>query len=725
MRPSTTAKRVPDVTDRQRAGDISLNGLRGTSVDSAQELALLNELRQAWGIAPGAPIVVVGQLRSIQTADDRTLFFLEGLENPETGVGLLYPGQGPIAASAFVPPPEVGRLDTSGMSWAVAELQLSPAEHREKHKNPYGCTVRRGSLRPLHDIPDGWTVTVSGRDSVRRISEAAFMAIQARAKADFGEQERRLSAELSRLTDELSQLENSRNAHHQAIAEMRDQMHIEGVQAAERKERFTNEINAMTDRLNRLSDLLAERGRRLVALGLLDEDDLTAFLPTGTAKDDQPRHDFHELLGGDFARLAPFVQARLWQAGMLFSQAQLRDFLALVRTHDVVVLAGDSGSGKTSLVRTVAESISGRCTVVPVKPNWTGPEDLLGYYNPIERNYQATPFLLALQAAQAEPQVPHFICLDEMNLARVEHYFADFLSLLETRKGNPQIPLYTSDEERHAVVDVGVFLSIEAEVRSRVGLSDAATLEDMLKHEEANALLHRLGGFKDAESILLHHARLRRSLAAVARTPTALHLPANVRIIGTVNVDETTHYLSPKVLDRVHVLRFRNPVLTDWGAVEAELQEFDADLRLPVRLSAEELGAREDYPPFDRNDPDVVLLASLARRHLDPLGVEFGLRAIRQSLHYLQQAYAAGIERTAALNNVVLHKVLPKLMIDLGRTARDGKSRRDVLLELRAEVAEFLDGLDAQTVSESSVDALDQLIAAADGNNGIANYWLR
>ena len=64
-------------------------------------------------------------------------------------------------------------------------------------------------------------------------------------------------------------------------------------------------------------------------------------------------------------------------------------------------------------------------------------------------------------------------------------------------------------------------------------------------------------------------------------------------------------------------------------------------------------------------------------------------------------------------------------MLDLGRTAGDGKSRRDILLELRAEVAESLEGLDHRTVSESSVDALDQLIAAADGNNGIANYWLR
>lgn len=718
--------------DPKRVGEAAAIGWRDAEFESiAQKRVLLDELRESWGIALGAPLVVVGQLRSKQLADERTLYFLDGLENPETGVGLLYPG-GAIAASAFVPASEVGRLDATRMSWAVAELQLSPAEHREKHKNPYGCTVRRGSLRLLRDIPDGWSVMVSGRETVRRISEAAFTAIQiqrqeqiARCENEFAELSERRSKELTQIAEELSQLESLKNSHHKAIEDLRSLAHAEGLLAAERKESFANEMHAMTDRLNRLSDLVAEKGRRLIALGLVDDVDLQALLPPSPANDEQPRHSFQKLLGADFARLAPFVQARLWQAGMLFTQAQLRDFLALLRTHDVIVLAGDSGAGKTSLVRTVAESISGRCTVIPVKPNWTGPEDLLGYYNPIERSYQPTPFLLALQAAQAEPDVLHFICLDEMNLARVEHYFADFLSLLETRKGSPQIPLYTSDEERHVVMENRLFLSIEAEVRSRLGLADVVTLEDMLKNEEVNALLHRLGGFKDVESVLLHHTRLRRSLAAVTRTPTALHLPPNVRIIGTVNIDETTHYLSPKVLDRVHVLRFRNPVLIDWDAVEAEIQTFDVDLSLPMRLDVAELGTREDYPPFDRKDPDAALLAGLARHHLDPLGVEFGLRAIRQSLHYLRQAKAAGIKRKAALNNILLHKVLPKLMLDLGRTAANGKSRRDILLEMRAEMAETLEGMDLQAVSESSVDALDQLIGAADSNNGIANYWSR
>ncbi len=124
----------------------------------------------------------------------------------------------------------------------------------------------------------------------------------------------------------------------------------------------------------------------------------------------------------------------------------------------------------------------------------------------------------------------------------------------------------------------------------------------------------------------------------------------------------------------------------------------------------------------EKHQPCSTCAAELFRTSL---GVEFGMRAIRQSVYYSRQAQIAGIGRQAALNNIVLHKVLPKLMLDLGRTSGEGKLRRDILLDLRETIVESLDGIDRQAVHESSVDALDQIIAAADRNNGIANYWLR
>lgn len=695
---------------------------------------LLDQLRQAWHMPPGRPIKVVGRLHARRSSGERPLYFLEGLQHAETGAELRYPDDRTGgAAKAYVPVLDAEHFDAGPRPWLLAELELSPLEHRSRHFNAHECVTRRGSLQPLVALPPEWAITLSGRQPIRLVSEMAWetlheqhVQLQAVLETEARATERQRQVRIDALTAERDRVTAERDEARKAADTARGLRDEQEHALRLLRQVLTKEEDEMKRRLQKLSELMAERGQRLQAMGLLDAEDLEALLPATTAAPSAPAHDFEALLAGDYARIAPFVQARLWRQGMLFTQSQLRDFLALLRTHDMVVLAGDSGAGKTSLVRCLADSVGGRCTVVPVKPNWTGPEDLLGYYNPLERSYQSTPFLQALQAAQAEPEVPHFICLDEMNLARVEHYFADFLSLLEERGEPPLIPLHAADEERHAVMESGLFLTIEAEARTRLGLPETATIEDLLCDEQANALLHKLGGFKDAESVLLHHGRLRRSLSASARTPTALRFPANVRIIGAVNVDDTTHYLSPKVLDRVHVLRFRNPVLVDWDMVEAELEPFDeAALAQPLRLTASVFGERQPYPPFDRQDPDASFLAAVAREQLDGLGVEFGMRAIRQSLHYLRQAQATGVGSEAALNNVILHKVLPKLMLDLGRSSHDGRSRRDILVALRERLAARLDGLEPMDVTESCVEALDRILAAADGNNGIANYWLR
>lgn len=599
--------------------------------------------------------------------------------------------------------------------------------------------VRPESMGALSRIPKSWGVMSVEEGTLPLILDMARDAITADVKWDTAE----LHQELERTRQEYAQQQQEQQKQQQEQQKRQQQQEARylALQAAieqadgqllaarDKTESINAEFDlrrqALEKKFRDLKDLLRQRGERLVALDLVDRSDLDALVPPLEAEDIRNGHDFHEVLDGEFSQLAPFIQARLWKKNMLFSQAQLRDFLALMRTRDLVILAGDSGSGKTSLVREVAESIGGRCTVIPVKPNWTGPEDLLGYYNPIDSRYQTTPFLLALQSAESEPDIPHFICLDEMNLARVEHYFSDFLSLLEDRDGSPIIPLYTSDEERHVVVKNDHFLALEEEVRQRTGVAGDATLMDILKNQQSNSMLHQLGGFQNKASVLEHHEKLRRSNDALLRTPCSIRFLSNVHIIGAINIDETTHYLSPKVLDRAHVLRFRNPLLMDWDAIEAEVQSFDVDVELPLRLTTKDFGTRESYPAYDRGDLHSALLTNIAKNHLDPLGVEFGLRAIRQSLGYLKAARMAGMDDLTALDNIIQHKILPKLMLDTGRTDAKGRSKRDILIEFRHDLNDELQGLQSTAGEETAVGALDRLINSVESNNGIANYWLR
>jgi energy-coupling factor transporter ATP-binding protein EcfA2 len=717
------------------------NNITESPFDRSDE-DLLQELRTTWGFEGNEPLRVVGRLTPKFSKNDRWIVFLEELEHPVQGHAIVYPGDNRTWTNAFVGVGEAERqvdlksaIETPPL--AFAELELSPRKERQKQNNPFACTVRKGSLRVLGEIPAFWNADVRTAGSVSFIAVAASKAVAERVEADLSElravQADRLK-DVEALADENERERASAEALRDEIAIRRKETsEIEGLheqKMAEIRERSAQklrldrirhkqEVEEMEKRCRMLSDLLQEKGRRLVALDLIDEDDLSRLLPDTEPTIEQEGHDFTEVFDGNREQLVSFVQARLWHRGMLYTRGQLANFLALLCTHDLVMLAGDSGSGKTSLARHVAEALGGSCKVIPVKPNWTGPEDLLGYYNPISRSYHPTPFLLALQDAQQDPNRLHVICLDEMNLARVEYYFADFLSLLEDRAVLPEIPLYTSDDERHAVSENRAFLTVEAEVRSRLELGEDTTLEDLLRHDEAGTLLRRLGGLGDGESVLTQHDRLRRALSAQARTPTSLRLPSNVRIVGAINVDETTHYLSPKILDRTHVMRFRNPVLADWDGMEAEVKSFEIDLDLPVCMPVEALGSRVEYPAFDRKNPDVSFLLSLARDHLDPIGIEFGMRAIRQSINYIREAESFGIGGDEALNNVILHKVLPKI-------AMDASGNRGELLKALLEALETrLGDLDPASVPERCVDALGRVITGINANNGIANYWAR
>jgi len=136
------------------------------------------------------------------------------------------------------------------------------------------------------------------------------------------------------------------------------------------------------------------------------------------------------------------IREAITRTGMRLADQTLRRYHLALKTRGFVILSGLSGAGKTWLAIAYAKAVNAEHLVVPVAPNWTTNEDLLGYYNPIDAGYHDTPFSRFLRQAErayldalgaGRTPRPYHLILDEMNLARVEYYFARFLSAMETR----------------------------------------------------------------------------------------------------------------------------------------------------------------------------------------------------------------------------------------------------------------------------------------------------
>lgn len=139
---------------------------------------------------------------------------------------------------------------------------------------------------------------------------------------------------------------------------------------------------------------------------------------------------------GTLSDLFLFCKSR----GFYYSKEQLYNFYISLKTKPFVILSGISGSGKSKIADLFAEymafvtSTDQNYELVSVKPNWTDSRGIFGYHNIINNTYEITPTVKLFIRAIANPDKPYFLLLDEMNLAKVEYYFSDFLSLLESRR---------------------------------------------------------------------------------------------------------------------------------------------------------------------------------------------------------------------------------------------------------------------------------------------------
>ena len=248
-------------------------------------------------------------------------------------------------------------------------------------------------------------------------------------------------------------------------------------------------------------------------------------------------------------------------------------YMAAIKTKPFLIIGGFSGTGKSLMVKSLAfgccpcdgelntsKTSPGNYLLVSVKPNWHDATDITGFRSSVNRNYYVTDFMRFLVKAKLHPEVPFFVCLDEMNLAPVEEYFADFLSVIESRKRKEDgtivtdaiVPASVFDDKDYAD-DFNIFLKLGLKPVNEV--KDVADFTAQIK-EDGNDEAEYF-----QESWLVDE--LRRD---------GLTIPQNVIIIGTVNMDDTTNSFSRKVIDRA--MTFETIVS------EFDTSYFDADVAL-------------------------------------------------------------------------------------------------------------------------------------------------
>ncbi|WP_394214302.1 MrcB family domain-containing protein [Thermoanaerobacter kivui] len=297
-----------------------------------------------------------------------------------------------------------------------------------------------------------------------------------------------------------------------------------------------------------------------------------------------------------------YIKSYIKNQGFSYNDKLIENFYLSLKSKPFLILAGISGTGKSKLARLFAEAIgcntkNGRFMLVPVRPDWSDSTELLGYKD-MHNKFHPGVLTNFIKRAINDINRPYFFVLDEMNLARVEYYFSDILSIIESRK---------KDGDR-IVTDP---------------LLNKELLDEDSFHEYGN-----------------------------------LYIPENLYFIGTVNMDETTFPFSKKVLDRANVIEFSDVNLDYFFGDTEEITE----KVLNNSFLKSEFLTLNDCLDYREIIDDVILVLKKINDVLREGNLHFGYRVRDEISFYMIHNELNGLMNfDEAMDLEILQKILPRI----------------------------------------------------------------
>ena len=299
------------------------------------------------------------------------------------------------------------------------------------------------------------------------------------------------------------------------------------------------------------------------------------------------------------------IESYIASKGFTYESGMIENFYLSLKSKPFVILAGTSGTGKTRLVRLFAEAVgatseNGRYLMVPVRPDWSDSSDLFGH---VDLNGRFVPGAIIDFVKQAElnPDKPYFLCLDEMNLARVEYYLSDILSVIETRD-------FRNGRIRSDALVSSTYYGSDSVAAGKYG---------------------------------------------------TVTLPENLYLIGTVNMDETTFPFSRKVLDRANTIEFSYVDLMPHFRNDSEVPE-SLDLQNNF-LKSEFLHLSECAEYQDAVEAYCEELQNI-NRTLQQGNAHVGYRVRDEIIFYLLNNRTGELlNENMAMDNEIMQKILPRI----------------------------------------------------------------